>query len=291
MDAMPTPALTPASAAPRRRPRLIATDLDGTVIGYRHTRSGRLSPRTVAALRQAHDAGVVVVFVTGRPLRWLGALGDQLGPVGPVICSNGAVVVDVATGAVLRSHPMERVAVWGAVERMRGVDPTATFGAETLEGFFWERAFAERSAFQDGVEAAETLEAVLPDEATVVKLMARSDTLEPDAFLAAARDALGELVNATHSAPGVALVEMAAPGVHKAATLAEHAAERGIAPEDVVAFGDMPNDVEMLTWAGLGCAVASGHASLLAAADVVVGACDDDGVAVAIEELLALPAE
>ena len=77
---------------------MIATDLDGTIIGYRHTRSGRLSPRTITALRGAHDAGVEVVFVTGRPLRWLGPLSAQLGPVGPVICSNGAVVVETIFG-------------------------------------------------------------------------------------------------------------------------------------------------------------------------------------------------
>ena len=272
-----------------RRPRLVATDLDGTVIGYAHTRSGRLSPRTIAALRSAHEAGVVVVFVTGRPLRWLDALADQLGDVGPVICSNGAVVVDPATGEVLESRPMERGTVWTAVERLRALDPTATFGAETLDGFFWETAFTEASAFEDATPAAAALEGVLPAEAVVVKLMARSTALEPDAFLEAARAELGELVSATHSAPGVALVEMSAPGVHKAATLADFAASRGIAPADVVAFGDMPNDAEMLAWAGLGCAVASAHESLRAAADVVVGACDDDGVARAIEELLGLP--
>ena len=280
----------PALPLPPRRPRMIATDLDGTIIGYRHTRSGRLSPRTIAALRDAHDAGVEVVFVTGRPVRWLGALSEQLGPVGPVICSNGAVVVDTATDEVLLSHPMPADAVWTATRRLRALDPTASFGAETLEGFFWESAFTKRAEISVQVRAADTLEAALPGDVDVVKLMARSDTLAPDAFLAAARRELGELVNATHSAPGIAVVEMAAPGVHKAATLAEHAGRLGVRAEDVVAFGDMPNDTEMLTWAGLGLAVASGHASLLAVADGVVGECDDDGVAVAIERLLALPA-
>ena len=124
-----------------------------------------------------------------------------------------------------------------------------------------------------------------------MKLLARSDTLSPAAFLAAARAELDELVSATHSAPGIALVEMSAPGVHKAATLAEFATSRGVAPADVVAFGDMPNDLEMLQWAGLGLAVASGHPSLLAAADGVVGACDDDGVAATVERLLELPTD
>ena len=76
-----------------------------------------------------------------------------------------------------------------------------------------------------------------------------------------------------------------------ASTLADFAASRGVAPADVVAFGDMPNDLEMLQWAGLGLSVASGHPSLLAEADGVVGACDDDGVAATVERLLELPTD
>ncbi|MCV7506779.1 Cof-type HAD-IIB family hydrolase [Micrococcus luteus] len=159
----------PALPLPSRRPRMIATDLDGTIIGYRHTRSGRLSPRTIAALRDAHDAGVEVVFVTGRPLRWLGPLSAQLGPVGPVICSNGAVLVDTATDDVLIAHPMPVEAVWTATDRLRALDRTVSFGAETLEGFFWEHAFSERAEFRAEVHAAATLEAALPGRLGVVK--------------------------------------------------------------------------------------------------------------------------
>ena len=269
----------PALPLPSRRPRMIATDLDGTIIGYRHTRSGRLSPRTIAALRDAHDAGVEVVFVTGRPLRWLGPLSAQLGPVGPVICSNGAVLVDTATDDVLIAHPMPVEAVWTATDRLRALDRTVSFGAETLEGFFWEHAFSERAEFRAEVHAAATLEAALPGRLGVVKLLARSDTLSPDAFLAAARAELDELVSATHSAPGIALVEMSAPGVHKAATLAEFAASRGVAPVDVVAFGDMPNDLEMLRWADHGVAMGNAIPAVHAAADEVTLTNDQAGFA------------
>ena len=280
-----------ALAGVRRRPRMVATDLDGTVIGYAHTRSGRLSARTIQALQAAHDSGVTVVFVTGRPLRWLSPLRDQLGTVGPVICSNGAVVVDPGTGEVLLSHGMERTAVAEAVARLRALDPTTCFGAETLDGFVWEPAFGERAEGVEGRTAgAARLEEMLDPAATVVKLMARSERDGADALVARVRSLVGDIVSVTHSAPGLPLVEMAARGVHKAATLEEYAGQRGICAADVVAFGDMPNDVEMLQWAGLGLAVASGHPALQAAADGVVGACDDDGVAEAIEHLLTLPA-
>jgi len=288
-----------ALAGVRRRPRMVATDLDGTVIGYAHTRTGRLSPRTIEALQAAHDAGVTVVFVTGRPLRWLSPLRDQLGTVGPVICSNGAVVVDPATDQVLLSHGMEHADVWKAAARLRAADETASFGAETLGGFVWEPAFGERAEGVTGAQAgphagaesgaAHRLEHMLPDDATVVKLMARSGRRTPDELLAWTRELVGDLVSVTHSAPDLPLVEMAVRGVHKAATLEEYAGRLGIAADQVVAFGDMPNDVEMLQWAGLGLAVASGHPELQAAADAVVGACDDDGVAEVIEHLLTLP--
>lgn len=271
---------------------MVATDLDGTVIGYAHTRSGRLSPRTIAALQAAHDAGLTVVFVTGRPLRWISPLRDQLGTVGPVICSNGAVVVDPATGEVLLSHGIEHAHVQDAVRRLRQADPTASFGAETLDGFVWEPAFGEQA---EGVAGTQTgadgrLEALLPAGATVVKLMARSSRHEPDVLLERARALVGDIVSVTHSAPDLPLVEMSVLGVHKAAALEEYAARRGVGAAEVVAFGDMPNDLEMLQWAGLGLAVASGHPQLQAAADAVVGSCDDDGVAEAIEHLLTLPA-
>lgn len=281
-----------ALAGVRRRPRMVATDLDGTVIGYAHTRTGWLSPRTIGALQAAHDAGTTVVFVTGRPLRWLGPLREQLGTVGPVICSNGAVVVDPATDEVLLSHGMERAAVVEAIARLRAEDESASFGAETLEGFVWEPAFGKRAEGVAGAAsgASHRLERLLDGDATVVKLMARSARHGADELLVRARSLVGDIVSVTHSAPDLPLVEMALRGVHKAATLEEYAEQRGIAAADVVAFGDMPNDMEMLQWAGLGLAVASGHPALQAAADGVVGACDDDGVAEAIEHLLTLPA-
>ena len=286
------PERAPAAAlmAATRRPRLIATDLDGTVIGYQHTRTGRISPRTVAALTRAHDEGVTVVFVTGRPLRWLAPLRDQLGEVGPVICSNGAVVVDPATGDVLGSHELDRAVVDDVVAELSRAVPGVSFGAEALEGFFWEQAFGEQSLFGDEPGAHRTLQEALPEHARVVKLMARSRDLGEQELVDRVRDLVGATVTVTHSAPGMALVEMAAPGVHKAATLEEFAGQQGVGAHEVVAFGDMPNDLEMLDWAGLGLAVASGHESLRAAADGVVGACDEDGVAEAIEHLLRLPA-
>ncbi|MDO5635330.1 MAG: HAD family hydrolase [Micrococcus sp.] len=286
---MPDAAHPAALTAVRRRPRLIATDLDGTVIGYAHTRSGRLSPRTIKALEAAHDAGIIVVFVTGRPLRWLDALRDQLGQVGPVICSNGAVVVDPASGQVLRAHGIDHPVLHSVVDTLRQADPDVSFGVEALEGFFWEADFrADDPPFE--VSMSTRIEESFERAETVVKLMAKAPHWDTRDVLQLTRARVGDVVAVTHSVPGLALVEMSAPGVNKASTLERYAAEHGVEAADVVAFGDMPNDLEMLRWAGTGLAVGSGHELLRAAADGVVGACDDDGVAIAIEHLLTLPA-
>jgi hypothetical protein len=106
-------------------------------------------------------------------------------------------------------------------------------------------------------------------------------------MLAAARGALDGIAEPVHSNAADSLLEIAAPGVSKASTLALLAEEAGLGPEDVVAFGDMPNDVPMLRWAGTGVAVGGAHPEALAAAVLVAPACLDDGVAQVIEQLLA----
>jgi hydroxymethylpyrimidine pyrophosphatase-like HAD family hydrolase len=90
-----------------------------------------------------------------------------------------------------------------------------------------------------------------------------------------------------HSGALGSLIEISALGVDKASGLAELAAERGIDPADVVAFGDMPNDVPMLTWAGRSYAMADAHPEALAAAADIAPSCADDGVAQVLERLLA----
>lgn len=68
--------------------------------------------------------------------------------------------------------------------------------------------------------------------------------------------------------------------------LARYAARLGIAAEQVIAFGDMPNDLSMFGWAGRAFAVGNAHPSVIAAADAVIGPVEEDGVAVFLETLL-----
>lgn len=264
--------------------QLIASDIDGTILNH----GGKISPRTVAAFQSAIAAGVEVVFVTGRPPRWLDPLREQIGHVGTVICSNGALVYDLAEERVLSTKCLPIADVLAARQAIKEVVASASFAAETIDGLFIEPGFVSETA-PAALKAIEPqlLADSLRAECGVLKLLAKTLDSNADEFLAKVRPAAAQWVDATHSAPDIALLEMSKVGVNKAATLSEFAASRGIPAEAVVAFGDMPNDVEMLAWAGRGYAMASGHESALAATDLVAPGIDDDGVAQVIEQLLA----
>ena len=107
-------------------------------------------------------------------------------------------------------------------------------------------------------------------------------------MLERAAPALSGVVEVTHSDANDSLLELSALGVTKGTTLANLAARWGIQQHEVVAFGDMPNDVEMLRWAGRGYAVGNAHPLDLEVADEHAPSIDDDGVAEVVERLLSL---
>ncbi|MEU2925482.1 Cof-type HAD-IIB family hydrolase [Streptomyces sp. NPDC007251] len=276
---------TPSAAV---RPRLIATDLDGTLL--RDDKS--VSPRTVAALAAAEEAGIEVFFVTGRPARWMGVVSDHVHGHGLAICGNGAAVVDLHGGPgahrFVKVRELARDNALDAVLRLREAAPGTVFAVEQTYGFHQEPDYPKlHMEIPDNLLPAERL--LAPDgpdaDQPVLKILAYHPDLDPDAFLALARTAIGDRANVTRSSPS-ALLELSGPDVSKASTLALCCAERGISHEEVVAFGDMPNDLEMLTWAGQSYAMGNAHPDVLAAASGHTVANNEDGVAVVIEQLL-----
>ncbi|TLM81391.1 HAD family hydrolase [Pseudarthrobacter sp. NamE2] len=264
--------------------RLVASDIDGTILGH----NGKISDRTVRAFHACRDAGVELVFVTGRPPRWLHPLQDQLGHTGTVICSNGAVVWDLETDRLVSARTLRLDAVLEIRRIIKKLRPAALFAAETLTGFHLEPGFIENESSELLSEFTPApLRETLAGDDSVVKFLAIVREGTPDDFLAEVRPAVGHLAAATHSSPGVAMLELSLPGVNKAVTLAEYAAGLGIDAADVVAFGDMPNDIEMLRWAGNGYAMASGHPEAILAAGQQAPHFDDDGVAQVLEARLA----
>ena len=261
-------------------PQLVATDLDGTLL---HS-DGTVTDRTRAVLEELDARGVPVVFTTGRPIRWMEELWADVGGHGLAICSNGALVYDVARREVRDFRAVPREVGVSVAEQLRTAVPGTTFAVEHTTGWASEVDFP-RHPDDRAERRTGGLADIFCDD--VVKVLAVHRDLEPEAFWRRVEASVGEQVVTTWSS-SFALVEISAAGVTKATTLATLAAEMGVGREDVVAFGDMPNDLPMLEWAGTSYAMANAHPSVHDLADHRAPANDDDGVAVVLSDLFGL---
>ena len=259
--------------------RLVASDIDGTLI---HT-DGTLSKRTIDVLAALP---VPAVLVTGRPVRWMRQLYDQMPEPLPAICANGAVVYDPDTDEILRAAPLDVDLLLDVTKRLREAVPDIALAVEVEDGraFWYEEAWPLRwEGEHNAVRVLSTPEELT--SAPAVKLLARSASAQsPDEFYELISNTLGGIAESTHSSSS-ALVEISAAGVTKAAGLAWLCEREGITAEDVVAFGDMPNDIPMLSWAGRAVAMGNAHPAVVAVADEVTGTNDEDGVALYLREL------
>lgn len=261
--------------------KLIASDLDGTIVA----RDGTISERTRQAFIAARESGIHIVFVTGRPFRWLTPIIESFGGLGTVICSNGALLYDLERDEVIWSRTLSAATARKAAQIVLNHEPHASFAAETTKGLHLGAGFAERAHTPEADQL--DLNSELLDQEGIVKFLARSSRLGIEDFYAAVAPDLRHLLSVTHSAFNMSLLEMAHVDIHKANTLGEYCRRLGIKPAEVMAFGDMPNDIQMLEFAGHGYAMASGHPQALACAQHVAPPLDQDGVAQIIEELLA----
>lgn len=262
--------------------RLLLSDLDGTLRGFHVP----ISPAVKCALREAAASGVWVTLATGRILQSVLPYVEELGVNAPLVCCNGGLIIDhrtrqeIAKRTVplpiihtairfalehdlrfatylddyctsLRRDPGSAVlSVWeGEQQRCVVEDPFCWLERQPLNCLFWA-----------------------VDEPTSARM----------ALLLQAR--MGSTMRVTRSTP--TLIEVILPDVSKARGAAVLAAHLGIAREEVMALGDGDNDVELLTWAGLGVAVGSATPAARAAADCIVGSVGEDGAAEAVRRLI-----
>jgi Cof subfamily protein (haloacid dehalogenase superfamily) len=260
------------------RVRLVATDMDGTLLAP----DGTVSPRTAAALRAAGDAGIMVVLVTGRPPRWARGVVDPEIVHGLVICANGAVVYDPVADRIVEHNPLTGEIAARIVRRLREEAPGVVFAVETGTQFHRETAYA---TMMDKLGEAEPVPDAL-DMLTepVTKLLVRHPGHDFEALYELAVKVAGEDAVATHS--GFPMVEISAAGVTKAFALERLCGELGIAAGQVVGFGDQTNDLPMLAWTGHSVATANAHPDVLAAVDEVTASNADDGVARVLERMV-----
>ncbi|MEL4358346.1 MULTISPECIES: Cof-type HAD-IIB family hydrolase [unclassified Luteococcus] len=265
--------------------RLVATDLDGTLLRTDKT----VNAWTRSVLDAVQERGVPVVPVTARQPRGLTPIADGCGLTGWAICVNGALAQHLTTGEVAFEHLITTRALarltQEAAEQIPGTvfatvrDRGATFGLQAAY-----RALTGPDDHQPAILDAATMPLDEITSQPALKLLARHPEI-PALELAGRITALGiQGVHATTS--GADFVEMAAGGVTKATALAELAAALGVQRDEVVAFGDAPNDREMLAWAGHSYAMEAATPELLAVATGRAGSNDDDGVARALMDLM-----
>jgi Cof subfamily protein (haloacid dehalogenase superfamily) len=270
------------------RPRLVATDLDGTLLDS----TGAVTPRTRAALEACWDAGIPVVGVTGRGPRLLDSVRVALDGRGVAVLAQGGFVVDLERDEVLRAVGLPRAQAMAVIEQIEAVTGPLVLAVEDAA----EQAEARRPLrVQHGFdwpypEPAHLLprDRVLP-EGAVLKVFLRSSALGQDELLARAQRVVDPAVaEVTHA--GLGFIEVLPPGITKATGLGVALARYEVDFHDVLVFGDMPNDLPMIAAVreagGHAVAVANAHPAVRAAAPELTSGNDAEGVARYLEAVL-----
>jgi hydroxymethylpyrimidine pyrophosphatase-like HAD family hydrolase len=260
--------------------KLVACDLDGTLLGS----DGTLSERTRRALTAVQAAGAMVVACTARPVRWVRPVAAQFGGASVAVCVNGAVTWDLDEDEALSEFAIEAGVVSEVVATLTALFPGGAWAVERTHTFAHEPGYRPLWPVPPDTRVA-AVSRLLTEPP--VKLMFRHEGLSPDEMLAPAQRALEGLVELSHSNSADGLLEISAAGIDKGSALARLCDSAGIDRAEVIAFGDMPNDLSLLAWAGTAVAVANAHPDVLAVAAEVTRSNDDDGVAVVLERLLA----
>jgi Cof subfamily protein (haloacid dehalogenase superfamily) len=264
-------------------PEMIATDVDGTLLDDDEL----VTPRTRAAVLAAVDSGVQFVLATGRPPRWIEPVVDQLGFAPMAVCANGAVIYDPAADRIVSARTLSAEALGELAEIATRVIPGAGLAVERVGSSAHDAAtpqFVSSPGYEHAWLNPDNTEVSIEDllSAPAVKLLIRKSGARSSDMAAALAEHIGVEGDITFSTDN-GLIEIVPLGISKASGLEELSRPQDIDAANIVTFGDMPNDVPMLDWAGLGVAMGNAHPDALAVADEVTTTNAEDGVARVLE--------
>ncbi|KAI7856791.1 HAD-like domain-containing protein [Circinella umbellata] len=290
--------------------RLVASDLDGTLI-VGSFNGGNLSQRTIAVLHALEKKGIRIVFASGRPTRTMIHAVEQAGLSNlMVVCCNGAQIVDSQTKAIIKKFSISPDHVREISTKVK-----ATFGDEAYIGAECGAQFKCEEGYADIRRPSMNHAHKIIDDPRTDFFQAQEDTVEKIIIVHKTwpADKLYEyllenvfpekswldVIYPTYSSKY--FVEISAAGVSKATALQHLCEKLDVSKEEVIAFGDMPNDIEMIKFAehvppfhfnfimltGIGVAMGNAHEDVKALANMVTGNNIDDGVAVVLEKLVA----
>lgn len=264
-------------------PALIATDVDGTLLDD----DERVTERTRRAVQAAVAAGVEFVLASGRPPRWIPPIVDALGFAPMSVCANGAVIYDAANDRILAARTLSVDVLIELAEIANRAIPGVGLAVERVGRSAHDSAtpqFVSSPGYEHAWLNPDNTEVSMADllSAPAIKMLIRKPGAQSSDMAAVLAKYIGVQGDITYSTNN-GLIEVTPLGISKASGVAEVAGPLGIAAQDVVAFGDMPNDVPMLRWAGLGVAMGNAHPEAIAAANEVTAPNDDDGLARVLE--------
>ncbi|MGI5376661.1 HAD family hydrolase [Streptomyces sp. CA-251387] len=259
--------------------RLIATDLDGTLLRSDES----VSQRTRDALAAATAAGAAHIVVTGRAAPYTRHILDDLGYDGLAVCAQGAQVYDAGEHRLLTAVTLDRQLAGVALAKIEAeVGPL--FLAASRAGLDGEVMVGPGYAVTGALPSTPFTDASDLWAAPLNKIYIQHPDLSDDELAEAARQAAGGFVSVAMAGEGI--VELLPLGLSKSTGLSLAARRLGLKAADTIAFGDMPNDIPMFAWAARGVAMANAHEELKAVADEVTSSNEEDGIAVVLERLL-----
>ena len=264
-------------------PDLIATDVDGTLLDD----DEKITPRTREVVRAAVDSGAQFVLATGRPPRWVAPVIDALGIAPMAVCANGAVIYDPSTDRIVSGRTLSADLLAQLAEIATRVIPGAGLAVERVGSSAHDAAtpqFVSSPGYEHAWLNPDNTEVSIEDllSAPAVKLLIRKPGAQSGDMAAVLAKHIGLEGDITYSTNN-GLIEIVPLGISKATGVEELTHPLGITAEAVVAFGDMPNDVPLLQWAGHGVAMGNAHPDAVAAADEVTASNADDGLARVLE--------
>ncbi|MFD8720244.1 HAD family hydrolase [Streptomyces sp. NPDC059629] len=258
---------------------LIATDLDGTLLRSDESISGR----TRDALAAAAAAGAAHIVVTGRAVPWTRHILDDLGYEGLAVCGQGAQVYDAGSHRLLTSVTLDRKLAGIALAKIEAETGPLRLAA-SRDGLDGDVLIGPGYAVSGSLPATPFTDVADLWAAPLNKIYIQHRELSDDELAQVARQAAGGFVTVAMAGEGI--VELLPLGLSKATGLSLAARRLGLKAADTIAFGDMPNDIPMFTWAARGVAMANAHEELRAVADEVTSSNEEDGIAVVVERLL-----
>ena len=261
--------------------RMIATDLDNTLLPS----DKQLTKRTIAALRAAQDAGALVVLSSGRMAESMTNYAHEIGVNAPIICYNGALTYDLELDRAVGEMLLDQETARALAEKLESM-------GQYIQGFWGNRYFYERFTDKsrgyagkcgtEGTEIGQKLSQFIPCGVHKILVIAESGNIPK--LIPELRASFDDTVDFLASSD--TYLECVKKGVNKGVALRTLGAARGIAPSEIMTFGDEQNDLSMLTTVGYGYAMANASESIRRQVQFVAPSCTEDGVAQVIERHL-----